>query len=142
MGAKDQGGCMTLLSREAFNEQVFKRDRMKCIFCTLPAVDAHHILDRKLFADGGYYLNNGASVCADHHLLCELTLLSVEHVRVSAGITEVIVPEGFDPAALYDKWGNKLRPDGLIEPGPLFEDTGCHRALVRGGALSRIYYGE
>lgn len=34
-----------------------------CVFCKKPATEVHHILDRKLFDDGGYYENNGASVC-------------------------------------------------------------------------------
>jgi 5-methylcytosine-specific restriction endonuclease McrA len=61
----------SLLTREQYKNAVFKRDNHTCIFCDLPAVDAHHILDRKLFADGGYYLSNGASVCEQHHWDCE-----------------------------------------------------------------------
>ena len=39
--------------------------------CTCDAVDAHHIMDRKLWSDGGYYLQNGAALCARHHLQAE-----------------------------------------------------------------------
>ena len=76
-----------LLTRIAFKERVFERDSGKCVFCGEPAVDAHHILDRKLFPDGGYYLSNGASVCAIDHMRCETTEYSVELVREKCGIT-------------------------------------------------------
>jgi len=48
-----------LLTRDEFREFVFKRDFKTCVMCSNPAVDAHHIIDRKQFIDGGYYLNNG-----------------------------------------------------------------------------------
>ena len=36
--------------------------------CKKPAVDAHHLLERRLWPDGGYHLDNGVSLCAEHHL--------------------------------------------------------------------------
>lgn len=99
---------MKLLSREDARELTFKRDQHKCIFCPAPAVDAHHIIERKLWSNGGYFLDNLASVCDKHHRLCEECIITVEEVRQAAGITNVIVPEGFDPEAIYDKWG-KMR---------------------------------
>jgi hypothetical protein len=99
-----------LLTRQQFNERVFKRDKHKCVFCKKPAVDAHHILDRKLFLDGGYYLDNGASVCEDCHLRCEQCDLTVEEVRAACGITNVVLPPELSPDVSYDKWGkvNKM----------------------------------
>lgn len=94
-----------LLSRPEFKRAVFARDGEKCVFCGEPAVDAHHILDRKLWKDGGYYLDNGASVCSDCHWKCEKNLLSTRHVREACGITQVLLPPGLDPAFEYDKWG-------------------------------------
>lgn len=120
-----------LLSREAFKEAVFGRDKGKCVFCGRPAVDAHHILDRKLFPDGGYYLENGASVCDVCHMRCETTEFSVELVREKAGITEVVLPPGFISDATYDKWGNSLLEDGRRQRGPLFEDTAVQKLLKR-----------
>src|SRR3546814_5336655 len=67
-----------LLTRTAFREGVFARDENRCVFCPLPAEDAHHIIERRLWPDGGYYLDNGASVCRDHHIRCETTEISVE----------------------------------------------------------------
>lgn len=124
---------MKLLSRAEFEKQVLARFRGRCTFCARPAVDAHHILERKLFADGGYYLANGAGVCEQHHWECETTEISVEQVRQACGISEVVMPAGLE--GRRDKWGNLVRPDGLREPGPLFDDTGCRRALAAGGFL-------
>lgn len=124
-----------LLSREQFREQVFARDKYKCVFCPLPAVDAHHILERRLFPDGGYYLNNGASVCADHHLRCEMTKLSVEDVRRAAGITVAALPPHLYADQVYDKWGNPVLPNGARLKGELFHDESVQKVLASGGVL-------
>lgn len=62
-----------LLTREEFKKQVFARTDGKCCIpgCSCKAVDAHHIMDRKLWSDGGYYLSNGAALCEKHHLDAE-----------------------------------------------------------------------
>ena len=127
---------MKLLSREQFKEQVFARSKGKCVFCDKAAVDTHHILDRKLFSDGGYYLSNGAAVCEEHHLLCEYTVITVEEVREAAGISEFVLPTNFLKKVHYDKWGNLINLDGTRLPGPLFEDHGCQKALRAKGKIS------
>lgn len=124
-----------LLSREQFNKQVFERSQQLCVVCNEPAVDAHHVLERKLFCDGGYYLHNGVAVCAACHLLCEYTTIGVEQLRVAAGITNTVVPAGWDVSLSYDKWGNTVWPSGLRSAGPLEHDTGMRRALAAGGFL-------
>ena len=62
-----------LLTREEFKKQVFAKTNGKCcvLGCSCEAVDAHHIMDRKLWKDGGYYLSNGAALCSKHHLDAE-----------------------------------------------------------------------
>lgn len=55
-----------------------------------------HIIERKLFDDGGYYLNNAASVCEKHHIECEKTLITVEEVYKAAKITDPKRPEYFE----------------------------------------------
>lgn len=124
-----------LLTRDKFREQVFARDGGICVFCDKPAKDAHHIIERKLWADGGYYLNNGASVCADHHIMCETTELSVEDVRVACGITKIIVPEHMYDDHSYDKWGNIILSNGQRTKGELFDDDSVQKILGQGGML-------
>jgi len=49
-------------NRDQFREAVLSRDRHMCVVCGQPARDAHHIMERRLFPDGGYHLDNGASL--------------------------------------------------------------------------------
>lgn len=111
---------MKLLSRTEFSESVMKRDKYTCVFCTSPATSAHHIIERKLFDDGGYYLDNGASVCDNHHWDCEKTDLSVEDVRKACKITNIVIPLHFDKSLSYDKWGNIVLENGMREKGEMF----------------------
>lgn len=123
-----------LLSREDFKAQVFARSKGRCVICGAPAVDAHHIVERKLFEDGGYYLDNGAAVCEADHWRCETTVLDVAHVREASGIVHLVVPpsmQGHD----IDKWGNRVWPSGMRSWGPLEHDTGARKALSQGGFL-------
>lgn len=128
-------GCSQLLSREEFKRRVFEQSNHRCVFCGQTAVDAHHILERKLFADGGYFLANGAAVCQSHHWACETTQLSVEQVREAAGVSHVVLPPGFEPSGTFDKWGNRVWPSGLRSWGPLEGDTGARKALAAAGVL-------
>ena len=128
-------GLNVLLTREEFKRQVFARSRGLCVLCSAPAVDAHHIMDRKLFADGGYRLSNGAAVCSACHWRCETTEVPVEEVLRASGLDTPLLPPGFDASLSYDKWGNEIRPDGQRVPGPLFHDEGARRALEKGRVL-------
>lgn len=125
-----------LLTRDKFREAVFARDGHKCVFCDKPAKDAHHILERRLWTDGGYHLNNGASVCEQHHLECEMTTISVEQVRDACKITKPIIPDDMYDDQIYDKWGNIVLPNGQRTKGPLFYDNSVQRILDKGGVLS------
>ena len=49
----------TLITRDDFRQSVFERDSHRCVICGEPAKDAHHILERRLFPDGGYYKEFG-----------------------------------------------------------------------------------
>lgn len=131
----DQVDLRQLLTREEFKRVVFARAGGRCVFCEAPAVDPHHILERKLFEDGGYYAGNGAAVCDVHHWHAEMTLLTVEAVREAARIDTPVLPPGFLPGVLYDKWGNRIWPSGARSLGPLGDDDGMRRALGRGRAL-------
>lgn len=60
-----------LLTRDEFRRAVFARDGYRCAACgarpsdiaLVVDLDAHHIMERRLFPDGGYYLDNGATLC-------------------------------------------------------------------------------
>ena len=137
-GGGPDGGCGAApapLERARFRAEAFRRDGGRCVLCGAPAEDAHHILDRKLWPDGGNHLGNAASVCGPCHLRCEMTLVSVPDIRRASGIGRPTVPPGMDPGTETDKWGNPVLPDGRRLPGPLFTDDGCRRILARGGVL-------
>lgn len=127
-----------LLTRDAFRDGVFQRSNHACVFCGSRAVDAHHILERRLFADGGYYLDNGAAVCAEHHLSCEMTLISPDKVREACGIRHQVVPTHLYPDQAYDKWGNTVMANGLRTRGELFFDESVQKVLACGGVLDRF----
>jgi hypothetical protein len=97
----------TLLSREEFKKQVFARDKHRCVVCGKDAVDAHHIMDRKLWDDGGYYLENGASVCEQCHWSCENGWVTPDMLRERIGLPTLLPPQ-LDPAFVYDKWGEPV----------------------------------
>ena len=134
----------TLLTREEFKKQVFARDNDKCIYCSKVGVDAHHLIERKLFSDGGYYLDNGVTLCELHHWDAERTRISCDMLRAGAKIRNVILPNQFDDQYEYDKWGNILlltnvytyHPDQsftsyrqVLVPGPLFYEENVQKVL-------------
>lgn len=123
---------MKLFTRKQFREECFKRDRYKCVLCDKPAtydsngevnnLDAHHINDRALWKDGGYYLCNAATLCdPECHMKAEQTLVSPEELREKCGITKFILPEQFSEGETIDKWGNPILPNGSRMKGELFE---------------------
>ncbi len=128
-------GHYKLLSRDAFREGVFARAGGRCVICGATGVDAHHILERRLWPDGGYYLGNGASVCPEHHLACERTTISVEDLRLAAGIDRAIIPPHLYDDMTYDKWGNPCLPNGRRLKGELFFDESVQKVLAEGGVL-------
>lgn len=124
-----------LLTREQFRTLVFARDKGKCVLCGASAVDAHHIIERRLWPDGGYYLDNGASVCSACHYKCETTEVSVEVVRNAAKVKTVAVPPGFLSTAPMTKWGDPLLPNGQRMRGPLFHEESVQKVLAAGKVL-------
>lgn len=125
-----------LLTRDEFRASVFSRDKHTCVFCDAPAADAHHIIERRLWPDGGYYIDNGASVCSAHHMQCEQTILSVDDVRSACGITRIIVPPHLYADQSYDKWGNPVLTNGQRLKGELFFDESVQKVLSQGNVLS------
>lgn len=119
-----------LLTRDAFREGIFARDGHKCVVCKADAVDAHHLIERRLFEDGGYYLDNGVSVCSTHHLAAEATTLSCDELRRLAGISRVVLPKHLYTDEVYDKWANPILPNGMRLRGELFDDDSVQKALA------------
>lgn len=118
-----------LMLRDEFRNVVFKRDGYVCVFCDALAKDAHHIIERRLWSDGGYYIDNGISVCEEHHLKCESTEISVEEARHAAKITNIILPSQFYDDDIIDKWGNYILPNGQRFAGELFNDESVQKVI-------------
>lgn len=113
----------SLLTREEFKRQVFGRTSGKCCVpgCECAAVDAHHIMDRKLWSDGGYYLTNGAALCSKHHLDAEQGRITPAECLNFMGIEIgwVDVPdklrEQYSDIEDFDSFYRTLMKDGLID---------------------------
>jgi len=68
------------MTRTEFRQAILERDHNFCVICQNFAQDAHHIMERRLFPDGGYYLDNGAASYGDHHKKAEYAVLSCDKV--------------------------------------------------------------
>lgn len=125
-----------LLTRDSFRESVFERDGHKCVICGEPAKDAHHIIERRLFSDGGYYIDNGASLCEKHHIEAEMTVLECDEIRKAAGIQTIVLPDHFYNDVEYDKWGNEILSNGTRIKGELYYDESVQKILKAGNVLN------
>jgi len=114
------------MRRSIFREEVFDRDDGKCVVptCNSDAADAHHIIERKLWDNGGYISDNGASVCSRHHHLAEANAIPPQAFWRWIDVTDVPLPETItgqngvtrvdlsdsskSPKVAYDKWGEPL----------------------------------
>jgi len=128
----------TLLTRDDFRNGVFERDNHKCVICGELGKDAHHIIERRLFDSGGYFLNNGATLCEAHHIKAEETTLSVEEIREASNITKIVLPDHLYTDQRYDKWGNPVMENGKRLMGELFEDESVQKILKQGGVLGEF----
>lgn len=124
-----------LLTRDEFRKQVFERDKNCCVNCNEVAVDAHHIIERRLWNDGGYYLPNGVALCSKCHLLAEQTVLSCEKLRWQAKICIILLPDQLYSGECYSKWGDILNSNGTRTPGELFFEHSVQKILSQGGFL-------
>lgn len=132
------------LSRDSFRELALIRDLNKCIFCDeTENLSVHHIVERRLFETcQGYHLDNAATVCEAHHLLCEQTNISCEEVREKANILKTVITGDMYPDHIYDKWGNVVLLNGSRLIGPLFYDESVQKILLSGSVLNQFtpYY--
>ncbi len=127
---------MNQLTRDDFRNGIFARDDHKCVICRSTGQDAHHIIERRLWPDGGYYLDNGATLCAEHHIAAEQTTLSCEEIRKAAGIINTALPPHLYPDERWDKWGNMILPNNSRVKGELFYDESVQKILAAGNVLS------
>lgn len=130
-----------LLPRDAFREGVLARDGNRCVMCRVSGqLDAHHIMERRLWTEpselGGYFLDNGVSLCSTHHIQAEETTLTPAVLRQQAGINEVLLPAHLYRDQEYDKWGNPVLPNGTRLKGELFFDPSVQKILQQGEVLS------
>lgn len=119
---------MKLLTRDEFRTGCFQRDDNSCVVCTADGQDAHHIIERRLWSDGGYYLDNGATLCGPCHLLAEQTVITPEQLWKLIGAKRCVPPDWYDDV-VYDKWGNIVLSNGTRLKGPLFDDVSVQRII-------------
>jgi 5-methylcytosine-specific restriction endonuclease McrA len=80
--------------RKIFRDSVLLRDNNKCVMCeNTEDLDAHHITDRTEMPNGGYVLENGITLCPNHHR-------NAEWWHKSDGEHFII---GFTPYDLYER---------------------------------------
>lgn len=120
---------MKLLTRAQFNDGIFTRDNHKCSICEFTEdLAAHHIIDRKCFIDGGYYLDNGILLCEKCHVKAENGFYTCDQLREYAKITKIFLPKEFNPSLDYDKWGNIVKEKFIRYPRtPHIEGSGISR---------------
>jgi 5-methylcytosine-specific restriction endonuclease McrA len=119
----------TKYERKHARELTFARDGYRCLLCnkgplTGSALDAHHLLERRLWEDDGYHVDNLVTVCEHCHIKCEKGVWTPARLRELAQIKKVIVPDHMYDDVDYDKWGNVIlsRDDKTITRGPLMDD--------------------
>lgn len=120
------------MTREEFREAVFARDGRRCVNCgnNNPDMAAHHLIERRLWPDGGYHVDNGVTLCGPCHILAEQTIISVHELRQLAGITKVLLPPTLEDDHNYDKWGNIILSPTSRMRGPLFYDESVQKILA------------
>lgn len=79
--------------RENFRNEVFKRDKYKCLICkSNENLNAHHIIDRNEIVSGGYVKENGITLCED---VCHI---KAEQFHITKGESWI---DGFHPNDLF-----------------------------------------
>ena len=129
-----------LLTRDEFRNAVLDRDGHRCVICDASGpLDAHHVMERRLWTDpaelGGYFVDNGASLCQVCHIKAEETSISPAFIRSCAKISAVLLPAHLYRDQDYDKWGNPVMSNGTRLKGELFFDGSVQKILAQGGHL-------
>lgn len=130
-----------LHTRQDFDSLVRKRDQYRCVVPSCGKTEnlaVHHIIERKLWSDGGYYLDNGVTLCPRHHILAEQTLLTCDDLRQHAHIESIVLPDHFFFEERYDKWGNILLPSGSRIKGEMFFESQVQKILTEAGVIDQF----
>lgn len=102
--------------RKKFAEEVTRRDKGKCVICGDSGVDVHHIIDRHLFSDGGYNIDNGVLLCSTCHLSAESGEFDCQDLRNCAGITNIVIPDLIPYIGNMDRFG--AQRSGILRKYP------------------------
>lgn len=106
----------TYMTRQDFRERCTERDNKECTVPICPHTvtsdpdesgEVHHILERKLWEEGGYIPDNGATVCNFHHRLAETDIIPPQAFWRWIEVEEPPLPQGIDSMHV-DKWGESL----------------------------------
>jgi hypothetical protein len=88
-----------------------------------------------LWENEGYYIDNGASLCAKCHLEAEQTVISCERLWEAIGSDKFLPPQ-YSKDDVIDHWGNPILPNGLRMRGELFFEESVQKVLSSGGVLN------
>ena len=125
-----------LLPTNAFKSLVLDRDGGACVCCQKPTDHVQMLLDSRLWDDGGYYLQNGVSLCKEHQEAMLTTALLPKQLREMAGIKVAVLPDSFSEDDNYDCWGNVIRPTGVRYKSELFDEPDAQHWIAAGGFLN------
>lgn len=96
-------------------------------------------MERRLFDNGGYVVNNGVTLCAKCHMLAERTVYSPDFLRQCAGIIVKVLPEHLYDDYEYTKWGDIVNENGTRTPGELYHDESVRRVTQKFAHLYTPY---
>lgn len=150
------GAASVLLTPDVFRAAVLQRDARQCVICRMNppqlhapfpcgpedegGVDVYHIMAPELWEDGGYYLDNGVTLCSWHQLEARRTLLPPEEIRRAAGIATRLLPPQLPRDTAYDRWGNPVLASGARLRGEMFYQDQVQVALRAGDVLDQFIH--
>jgi RNA ligase len=130
----------TIVSEGAFYREVMQRDGSRCVICGSIPEGVIHLMDLRLWDGDGEYVDNGVTLCAQHHLAAIITDIPLDDLRRAANIAELWLPPHLYASTEYDRWGNPLMPDGSRARGELFQEPDVQAHLKRGGRLESFVH--
>jgi len=123
------------MTRQEFREKCVKRDGGQCLVpgCGAEVTtdpdgpgEVHHIIERKLWNDGGYIPDNGACVCNEHHRLAEENIIPPQAFWRWAGVKDVPLPSL--SGSTTEQYGNAINKWGESLEEPAWQE---HRDYIK-----------